>query len=84
MTKEYFKAAQGELAQRLKNLDEAIGRLGEDMDDYAKKQEVADLRKQVEELEDDKKFMFRLIIGTIVAAVLGLLYTSSRIKGLSP
>lgn len=62
VSKELFEAKQEVMLARI---------------DAAMAQHVV-LQKQVEALEDDKKWLYRLIIGAVVLAVLGLLFTVSH------
>ena len=59
VTKELFEARQEVLLARI---------------EAAMAQHVV-LQKQVEDLEDDKKWLYRLIVGAVILALLGLLFS---------
>ncbi|HEY6020684.1 MAG TPA: hypothetical protein VIY48_12560 [Candidatus Paceibacterota bacterium] len=42
--------------------------------------EIKDLKERVDDLEDDKKWLTRLILGFIILGVLGAVYTVSQLK----
>lgn len=60
-----------------KDLFEASKELTKAQVDAAQIQHAV-LQKQVEALEDDKKWLYRLIIGAIILAVLGLLFSTTH------
>lgn len=60
-----------------KDLFEASKELTKAQIDAASAQHLV-LQKQVEALEDDKKWLYRLIIGAIILAVIGLLFSTTH------
>lgn len=47
--------------------------------DKAENSTVEELRKRIESLEDDKKWLVRLVIGFIILAILGAIFVASGV-----
>lgn len=76
--------------QTLKTLQDAVSKLAsaenvralkDDVDAKADNTRVSILEDKVKELEDDKKWLSRLILGFIVMGVLGAVFAFSQIGG---
>jgi hypothetical protein len=85
--KQLVDTAISNLQQRVNDLAslEQFGNLRQDVDnlstDKAAKTDVTSLERRVTELEDDKKWLIRLILGFIILAVLGAVFVVSKAGG---
>lgn len=67
-------------ADKLASMDK-INTIETDLKELADKQTVQSLTSRVEALEDDKKWLTRLVIGFIVLGVLGAVFAASKVGG---
>lgn len=65
-------------AEQMKNLREDVDGLGQGK---ASKNELTNLERRVADLEDDKKWLVRLVVGFIILGVLGAVFAVSQAGG---
>lgn len=73
-------AALQETVKRLAT-SEQVKNLASDVDQMATKDYVERLEKRVGDLEDDKKWLVRLVLGFIVLGVLGAVFAVTKAQG---
>lgn len=81
--KQLVDTAISNLQQRVSELASAeqMKNLREDVDDKASKGHVSNLERRVADLEDDKKWLVRLVVGFIILGVLGAVFAVSQAGG---
>ena len=81
--KQLVDTAISQLQQAVAKLPpaEVVTQLSKDMEDTVSKGTHAALVKRVEDLEDDKKWLIRLVLGFIVLGVLGAVFAVTKASG---
>lgn len=78
--KQLVDQAISSLQEHVKNLStaEATRNLREEVERKASKGQVEGLEQRVTELEDDRKWLIRLVLGFIVLSILGAIFVVSK------
>lgn len=62
------------------SLQQSVNGVSSDLSDKADRNDMRALEKRVNELEDNNKWLFRLVIGFIILAVLGFVFANGGVK----
>jgi hypothetical protein len=78
--KQLVDTAISNLQQRVGELASAeqMKNIRDDVDEKASKSDVANLARRVDALDDDKKWLVRLVVGFIILGVLGAVFAVSQ------